>query len=265
MLRHKMPQTRQHALIKAHDTTHQVEGKMADIGQVQTTYSDRMTCDVTLLEGLQLFNAPIYTRAGTVDDGKVYGEVDLPVEKDYVIVLFIGGRPMVFGTYIPFLNELFAEDSQTLAGPDNIQKTRTLKLLESDKPLTYKRVFPSGDTIEIDDDGSYFLEIIDLGRFVFLRDPNDETNSFAEWKSATNQSDQFCRILMRATDDGILIEDTVNSNVMKLNSDGFEVDDQFGNRYQSRSNGITILDSNGNTIEMRPGMVEINGNLRVLQ
>lgn len=266
MKRHRQPQTMQNSIRKSLGTGGQTQQKMADVGQVMVTYSDRVTCDVRLLDGLQMFNVPVLTNGGTVgDDGKIYGTVELPVERDYIVILFIGGRPMVIGTFLPFLNELFQEDKQVLAGPDMPDKRHTLKLLEKDKPLSYKKVFPSGTTIEVNEEGSVYLETVDLGAFVLYIDPNDSDNSYVEWKSADDDMGRYCRIRMKSTTDGLVIEDQINDNELKMNSDGYEIEDTNNNRIEARDTGITITDTNGNEISMEPNQVEINSNFRVLQ
>ena len=263
---HNNPVTRQNSINKSKMTSMHMKEKMLDVGQVQKTYSDRMTCDITLLEGLQLYNVPILTRGGIIDEEKVYGEVDLPIEKDYVVIIFVGGRPIMLGTVLPFLNQLFSESGQTLAGPDSPDKVYTLRLLEKNKPKTYKRVFPSGATLEFSGDGSVYLETIDLGKFILHVDENDPDNSFVEWRSAEDSSQRFCRILMKATEEGILIEDTVNdTNMIRMNVDGIEVEDYHGNRVETRSNHIRVTDVNGNVIVMEGSHVLINGNLEILQ
>ena len=223
-MKREPPKTKQNAVVKSMAT---FTRSGTAVAQVLATYSDRVTCDVRLLEGLELRNVPVGTDCGVIEIGgekKVYGKIELPIVRNYVMILFIGGRPMIIGNTFPFLNELFLEEKQLLAGPNDItgpemeRKEYTTKLLEKDKPKTYKRVFPSGTTLEIDDDGSVFLETIDLGRFVHKIDPNDPNNSFVEWTSARTDADLFSRIKMQATENGILIEDTVNDNTIKLNS-----------------------------------------------
>lgn len=170
------------------------------IAQVRETYSDRMTCDLLTPDGQEIDNVPLMTKAGLVD-GEPYGEVCLPAVDDYVVVMYAayGKRhKLVVGTFIPYLTNDFVQDVVN-SGSKNFTK----KLLEADKPLGYRRVFKTGTTVEIEEDGGVIVETPSGMYFRF-----DETNSkifFGDDQGTPNT------ITLDAN--GILIEDTKGNDI----------------------------------------------------
>ena len=261
MMRHKNPQTKQNSIIKSLETGSQSAGKTYDIGQVLTVYSDRLTCDINTLEGRRLTNVPVKTQVGLVDE-KVFGEIDLPAIGTYVSLELLGGRPVIAGVLAPYIHKLFSVSDHEVAGPDVVKKEFTQKLFEEDQPRTYKKIFQSGSSMEFNQDGSGYIEMIDGSRVIF----KVGTDAYVEFKSELTASDEYCRILMKSTTEGILVEDTVNGNTITINSVGVEIEDLHGNTYIMDSSGITLEDLNGNIISMEAGKVDINnGNCEVLQ
>ena len=223
------PQTKQKAV---KDTLVRQGEAMTDVGRIVKAYSERMSCDVVLLDGVTLRNTPILTK-GSTEDGKISGEISLPLVNDYVVLLFVNGRPVIIGTILPYLNENFF--TQELPGIEGKNKQHTQKLLEEGKPKTWKRVYPSGTTLEVADDGSLYLEVPDLGSLVF---------NVSEHTVGIKDGSDNSVVL---SEHGIVVTDAVNNNRISLTSSGIE-----------------IADKNGNNITMQPGKVVINNNLEVL-
>lgn len=177
------------------------------IAQVVRTYSDRMTCDITTPDGQSLPNIPILTRGGLVDE-EPYGEVCLPMADDYVIVMHVsyGARhKAIIGTILPYLANEMTKDAVESGG-----KQFTKKLFEANTPRSYRRVFPSGTSVEIDDDGYVTVEL-----------PNGT----------------YIQI-----DDEVEIEDQ-HGNVVVMGSSGITVEDTNGNEIEMGTTSVTI---NGN-------------------
>ena len=130
------------------------------LAKVQAVYSDRMTCDVMYEHQSLARNVPILTKCGLIDD-EVYGELDLPEVEDTVIVMFIFGMqeyPIIVGTFYPYLNSKF-QASQVPVNSGS--KAFTKKILEEGKDNTYRKVFKSGATVEVDEDGHVIIEAPD--------------------------------------------------------------------------------------------------------
>lgn len=206
--------------------------------EIVKVYPERYTCDIkSLRSGQVVRDVPVTTTAGVID-GEIYGTFEMPAEGDRVMVGFIENReslPIILDTVIPFLTSEFGEDSQTPVNSSN--KAYGLKLLEAGKENAYRRIFKSGTTIEVDDDGTVTLET-PSGTYVLL----DETN------------------------DKIVVEDQ-HGNTITLDTNGVIVEDGLGtpNKITFSSSGVVIDDTNGNNVTMATGKVTVNGNLEVLQ
>ena len=197
--------------LKASVKSDRVESYLAEITAV---YSEKIACDIrALITGQAVKSVPILTKGGLVDD-EVYGELELPEIGDHVVIDFIGGReslPIITGFVFPFLYDKFA-GSQTPVNSGSKQFTQ--KLLEADLPKTYRKIFRSGTTIEVQEDGSYIIETPD-GSYIHLN----------------------------VTDSEIIIEDVVNSNKITFDSSGILIEDANGNDITMASGKVTI---NGN-------------------
>jgi len=127
------------------------------ICEVMAVYSERNTCDIkSWCSGGLHKDVPILTKGGLVD-GEVYGEINLPAIGDRVVIDFLGGKeslPIIVGFIFPYLNNKFAKGTPV----DSSSKTYTKTFLEENKPKTYKRIFPSGTTVEVQEDGSLIIE-----------------------------------------------------------------------------------------------------------
>lgn len=127
-------------------------------GQVQTSYSDRMACDVVTWDGGILYNVPVLTKCGLNPSNQVWGEMELPQEGDYVLVFFVGPyitQPIILGTVFPFTNNYY-QSNQTPVDSSNKQFTK--QILQTNLPNTYRKVFKSGTTLEVQEDGSVIWE-----------------------------------------------------------------------------------------------------------
>lgn len=225
------------------------------IGEIITVYSEKNTCDVkSLRSGQTVRDIPVATKAGLIS-GEVYGELDMPEVGDLVIVWFIENReslPVILGTVIPFLSSEYAEASQTPVNSSG--KAYTLKLLETGKENAYRRIFKSGTTLEVDDDGSVTIEV-PSGTYIRINETDDEIVI----------EDQHGNITTLDSD-GEVIEDA-NGNTITMDSNGVIIEDAQGtpNKITFSSSGVVIDDTNGNDITMTTAKVTINGNLEVLQ
>jgi len=125
---------------------------------VVAVHSDRNTCDIRTIDGLAMENVPVLGKFGLADGGNVWGEVELPSPMDYVIVMFIGEhtrQKIIIGTIAPYL----VNEYQTgQIPPSSTSKTYTKKLLEPLKNKGYKKIFQSGTTVEVFEDGSTVVE-----------------------------------------------------------------------------------------------------------
>lgn len=151
-------QVRQGALEFIKGSTTQGEIHTPFFAKVTAVYSDRMTCDIETLDGAPLSNISVVTKGGLVD-GKVYGEICLPAIDDYVVVGFgsYGQRhKVILGTIIPYLANEFVGDAV-----NSVSKAFTKKLLEAGKPIDYRRIFKSGTSVQIEEDGSIIVETPD--------------------------------------------------------------------------------------------------------
>ena len=127
----------------------------AFIAKVRDTHADRMTCDIETLDGGLIHNVPVLAKGGVIDD-EPYGELDLPDPKDYVIVMFGGygqRHKVVVGTVLPYLTNVFTKDAVNSSG-----KQFTTKILEAGKEKHYRRVFKSGASVEVEEDGTMIVE-----------------------------------------------------------------------------------------------------------
>lgn len=200
-----------------------VHGSASFIAQVVKTYSDRMTCDIKTPDGQALDNVPVLTRGGLVD-GKPYGEVCLPAVEDYVIVLHAtyGDRhKVIIGTVLPYGTKEFA------AAPVNSDnKATATKLLEPDKAIDYRRVFKSGLSVLVEEDGTLTAE----------------------------------------TPDGTLIKISAADGAVTLTATGtVTITDGEGSSIAISGGDITLTDSGGNTVAMSGSSVMINSNLEVMK
>lgn len=180
------------------------------IARVLETHSDRMTCDIQTVDGQEIRNVPVVTRAGLVD-GEHYGEMCLPAVDDHVIVIHAsyGTRhKAIIGTIVPYLANEFGSDSVNSA-----DKQFTKRMLSADKPLAYRRIFKSGTSIEVAEDGTITVET-PSGRYVKIDEATPE----------------------------IKIEDP-DGNIVTIDGSGVSIVDANGNDITMGTTSVTI---NGN-------------------
>lgn len=140
------------------------------IATVLRVHSDRMTCDLKTQNGASIHNVPVVTPFGLVE-GEIYGSLDLPQVGQRVLVAFVEGREglafILPFTVLPYLHPEVTNGTPVSSG----SKQFTKKLLEGNKSKTYKRIFPNGTTIEVQEDGTLIWEI-PSGSFVRLKQSN---------------------------------------------------------------------------------------------
>jgi len=186
------------------------EAHTSFLAKVTQVYSDRMTCDVETLDGATVANVSILTKGGLVD-GEVYGEMCLPALDDYVVVGFAsyGQRhKAILGTILPYMLNEFIKDAVNSGS-----KQFTKKLFEADKPLEYRRIFKSGTTVQIEEDGGIIVET-PSGTYIKISE----------------------------TDSELLVEDQ-HGNIITLDSTGVNLTDTDGNEI-SMETGKIVINSN---------------------
>jgi len=183
------------------------------VAKILAVYSEKMACDIETWNGSTKYMVPILTKGGLNANDEVYGELELPEVGDTVVVDFLEGRegmPMIVGTVLPFYNKYF-QDNQTPANSAN--KAFTLKLLEKSKLKTYRKIFRSGTTVEVQEDGSLIVET-PSGIYIQL----DEAN-------------------------GVIKVSDPNGNIFTIDSNGIVIEDKNGNDITMTTGKVTI---NGN-------------------
>ena len=203
-------QVRQGALNFMKRSTMQPELHSAFLAKVTQVYSDRMTCDILTPDGAPLQNIPVLTKGGLVDE-EAYGEVCLPAIDDYVIVTYASyaqRHKVIIGTFLPYLVNEFTKDAVNSGS-----KQFTKVLFEEGMPLGYRRIFKTGTTVQIEEDGGIIIEV-PSGTYIKVSE----------------------------TDSKILIEDQ-HGNIFTLDSSGVIIGDANGNDITMESGKVTI---NGN-------------------
>jgi len=185
----------------------------SSIAKVLKSYAKTMTCDLLNASGAVNYNVPILTING-LEKSEVWGTLELPSVDSYVIVDFIGGRdsfPIIIGSIIPYgVNEY--QSSQKPVNSDNKQFTK--KLLEDVDPKTYRKIFKSGTSIEVQDDGTLIIETPDGSYFTL----NATDKTFILEDKTGNK--------ITTTANGMKIEDK-NGNVFDMNSTGVKINSNF--------------------------------------
>jgi hypothetical protein len=128
------------------------------IATVKKVYGDRATCDIELENNIPVTNVPVLLENGLINSEE-YGTFDLPRVNSKVIVIFLGytgDRPVILNkSFYPYLVKEYSK-SQTPVNSGS--KSSTKKILESGKEKNYRRVFKSGTTMEVQDDGTIIVE-----------------------------------------------------------------------------------------------------------
>lgn len=206
--------------------------KIPFFAEVTDAMSDRMACHIKTVDGYELNNVPVLVNGGLVD-GAPYGERSLPSIGDWVLVMFAGKyerMEVIVGTVVPYLTSEFQADAV-----NSTNKAFSLKLIEADKRLSDLKIFKSGTTFEVDENGSVVLET-PSGTYVQIDEANDK----------------------------VVVEDQ-HGNKFTLDSDGVEIDDTNGNNITMSSTGMKLIDKNSKDITMTSAGVSVNnGNLEVL-
>lgn len=126
---------------------------------VLVVYTDRGTVDVeTSIEPSR--NIPLLLNFSmNKTTGKIRGEVEYPQVGDEVLVVPLDPanqrRVALFGSVVPYLMDKI-QSSQVVENASN--KAFTLKLFEPGLEKVYRRVFPSGTSLEVKADGTLIYE-----------------------------------------------------------------------------------------------------------
>jgi len=206
----------------------------SSVAKVIKSYAKTMTCDILNAGGSVNYNVPIMTISG-LEDTEVWGELELPSIDSYVVINFLGDResfPIIVGTIIPYsTNEYQAR--QKPVNSDNKQFTK--KLLEDVDPKTYRKIFKSGTSIEVQDDGTLIIETPDGSYFT-----------------------------LNATDKTFILADKTGNKIITT-ANGMTVEDKNTNKVTMLASGMKLEDKNGNVVDMNSTGVKINNNLEVLK
>jgi hypothetical protein len=135
---------------------------------VNAVNPQEMTCDLVTSNGSIKQHVPILAKCG-LDDAtasQIWGEFELPAVHSTVVVLFILGKesfPVIIGTLYPFATNLF-QAGQTPVNSSSKQFTKSL-LQKGLDAKTYRRIFKSGTSIEVQSNGTIVVETPSGGYF----------------------------------------------------------------------------------------------------
>lgn len=130
------------------------------IGKIIAVYPEAMTCDIETQNGSLCSNVPLLSKCGLEDD-EVWGELELPSVDSYVVIGFVENRssfPFILGTFYPYSNSKYGSGQVPV---NSSSKQFTKKLLEKIDPKVYRKIYKSGTTIEVQEDGTLILETPD--------------------------------------------------------------------------------------------------------
>ena len=136
----------------------------SNLATVITIYTDRNTADITTWNGSTMTNVPFNTKVGLINN-EIYGELDPIFDGATVLVDFIEGnynRPYIVGAIVPYLVSQYQTSQKAV---NSSSKQFTKKLFEPNLKKTYRRIFKSGTTIEVQEDGSVIIETPTGGYF----------------------------------------------------------------------------------------------------
>ena len=154
-------------------------------------YSDRNTCDLEVPSKEPMDDVPVVGISGQVGD-EVYGTLDLPEIDDVVVVRQVRGQeyPVIIGSIISYLTDEFSTKQTAVKSSS---KVHTLKLIEKDKEKFYRKIFKSGTTMEVQDDGTLIIEtpsgyyiMIDEANSKIVMEANSNTFSMESGKVVIN-------------------------------------------------------------------------------
>lgn len=182
------------------------------LATVTQVYPKRGTCDIEIENGVPYKNVPIMFECGLIDN-KVYGEFEMPVKNSTVVVLLLGltgDRPIILNkSFYPYLMDEYNK-TQTPVNSDNKQYTK--KLLEEGKEKVYRKIFKSGTSIEVQDDGTIIVEIPD-GTAITI-----DADGITMVDSDGNQ--------IATSSSGVTVEDT-NGNTINMGTTSVKINDNL--------------------------------------
>lgn len=197
------------------------------------------TVDVELSNGLKIRNVPVASKEwvspGTVKDSTLAtGEIDLPPINAKVLIAFIDGvidNPIVL----------------PISGFDILVPNQTKFLLKKNQQTK---------AIRVDEYGWKMVYDKETGKVIYQSPDVSSYNQVTLTIDVENKS-----IVL----DHRYSTSTTDRNTVTISPDGISLVDKFSNKYESKSSGIKITDTNGNTIESSGTKLKLNGNLEVLQ
>lgn len=130
------------------------------VAEVIEVHTDRNTCDIQSWNGARQDNVPVLTKGGLLD-GEVWGEIEMPTEGSFVTVDFVEGKdgfPYITGVILPYGYSKFQSNQVPV---NSASKTYTQKLLEDGIIGYFRKIFQSGTTVEVQDDGTVIVELPD--------------------------------------------------------------------------------------------------------
>lgn len=181
----------------------------SSIARVVEAYPNTMTCDIESSNGMLITNVPLLTKCGLEKD-EVFGEIELPSKDTYVVVANVGGKesfPFIIGTFYPYSTNKY-QSGQKAVKSNN--KQFTLKLLEDIAKTVFRKIFRSGTSVEVMEDGTFVLET-PSGTYITINETNEN----------------------------IIIEDK-HGNITTMDSAGMRLEDKNGNTIEMGSSSVKI-------------------------
>lgn len=196
------------------------------LATVNKVYPDRYTCDITTDGNVPMNNVPVMAECGLIG-GEVYGTFDMPAVGATVIVTHMGvtgDKPIIMNySFYPYLTNEYGKN-QTAVNSGN--KAETKKLLETGKSLVYRRIFKSGTTIEVGDDGTIKVET-PSGSIIKM----DETSDIVSVKHNNGSEIKI--------DADVSVKHN-NGSEVKMDSTKVSVKHASGTEYEATAAGLTL-------------------------
>lgn len=196
--------------------------------QVAQAYSDRMTCDLALPPFVAYtsstppqptyYNVPVLVKGG-IDPttNEIWGEMETPQVNDIVIAAYVGPykeRVIILGTIYPFLLSYF-QSNQTPVNSSN--KQFSLKLLVADELKTFRRIFKSGTTLEVGENGTVTVET-PSGSYIQMNESGDSITIQASGSNVNINTGSGGTVNLNGTGDYVTKFNELSSAVSSFNT-----------------------------------------------
>ena len=182
---------------------------------VNATHSDQMTCDLQMWDGGVMYAVPILAKCGINSSNEIWGALELPQQGDYVLVMFVGpytGQPIIVGTVFPFLESYF-QSSQTPVNSSSKQFTK--KILETNHENTFRRIFKSGTSVEVAENGSVTIET-PSGSYIQMDESGDTITIEAKGADVNINTSSSGTVNLNGTGDYITKYTELNTQLQSL-------------------------------------------------